>query len=376
MMRSVVDKYAERRAAVARMGIAGLDDVEVQRVLSFNKTGSTIYDRLGKPSFEFEFPSDIGKALFFKGSFEADLVGFENMLVTREPVPLLLDVGANIGLHVLSWCSVSPQARAYALEADERSRTHLERNVNRNGMSERVSVVPLDVNQIALDEFVRQQQIDRISLMRVDVKGDEGAFFAGASGTLDHLKPPIVVRFGSDPAASENVASILRTSGYRANALIDGYAIPVEKQNDDGRHYVFLHASQKFSLPPYPGTPAVLAATLDRLATIRQYERATATNEIDDLRRLLQERQLVIDELTQAVERLQQIAEERQSVIDELAAFAANSERDSTEATARAVQDERTVAVLSAQLVNLRALSDERLAVIESLEGALYQIPC
>lgn len=74
--------------------------------------------------------------------------GFYELALTRRIVPLVgkgklfVDVGANMGYFSLLWAGRNPQAKAIAFEASPRNVEILRNNVIRNGLENRISIVP------------------------------------------------------------------------------------------------------------------------------------------------------------------------------------------------------------------------------------------
>jgi FkbM family methyltransferase len=147
-----------------------------------------------------------------------------------------LDVGANIGLYSLGLSALVPQGKVYAFEPSPSTFAHLQSNLEVNGASN-VSAYNLaasdstgtvlfhdfsyfsagafssDVGSllssesygsqayeaatVTLDEFVADQQLDRVDFVKVDVEGAELLVLAGAEKTLATYRPLVVLEFNT-----------------------------------------------------------------------------------------------------------------------------------------------------------------------------------
>jgi FkbM family methyltransferase len=188
---------------------------------------------------------------------------------TLRPGMAVLDVGAHIGyFSLVAGAHVGPTGRVWSFEPDPANRASLERNVDANGMDDRISIVPLAVSaavgestlyQMAgdtgsstlfpgektndeliavdttsLDAWARSEGWPTIDLLKVDAEGAEGAVLAGMR-ELVKRNPNIVVvlEFQADAleAAGEEPIDFLR----QLLAVTSGH---VEVLDDQGRHTV------------------------------------------------------------------------------------------------------------------------------------------
>ncbi len=158
---------------------------------------------------------------------------------------LFFDVGANIGSYTVLASGVC-RARTAAFEPDPGTARHLARNVELNGLGERVTIheialgaqagtvaftVGLDTaNRVATARqtnvrHVRQEPLDAVAtglspmMMKVDVEGYEAQFFAGATATL---KTPSLRAIAVETVTPE-IENRLAASGF-ARAYYDPFS--------------------------------------------------------------------------------------------------------------------------------------------------------
>jgi FkbM family methyltransferase len=123
---------------------------------------------------------------------------------------IFVDIGANVGsVAVTASVAVGPEGRVFALEPHPRTFGYLLRTVevnncgntschnvaagDRTGKSgftdeprkddnNRIGPGPLSVSIVSLSEFIRENSIERIDLLKVDVEGFEHAVISGLAG--------------------------------------------------------------------------------------------------------------------------------------------------------------------------------------------------
>lgn len=190
-------------------------------------------------SYKFGSFGDIVRILYmmnflvrFKKSFEYEtLHKFKSILKKGDVV---IDIGANIGMYSLfSADLVGAKGKVYAIEASAQTYQHLEHNIALNSFSNIVAsniavgeevgfaklVVPkyagknysdsfksMDFSDtlvetekvetttiITLDQYVEQQGITNIKLIKIDIEGAELLCLKGASGVLSGANRPIII---------------------------------------------------------------------------------------------------------------------------------------------------------------------------------------
>ena len=190
---------------------------------------------------------DDGKTLTFNGY--ADDVYFQNLSAfhaqnhqLRRFIPSLpadavvLDVGANIGLTVLTIASALPGGRVYGFEPSPRNAHYLRENVRLNEVDNVVIVETAvgegdgvvsfhlapsgahssvirgkapkapniaDVPIISLDNWATANRIARVDFIKIDVEGYEQNVLAGAANLLADQRPLVLMEFNSVTIAFE-----------------------------------------------------------------------------------------------------------------------------------------------------------------------------
>jgi FkbM family methyltransferase len=164
-----------------------------------------------------------------------------------QPDWVCLDIGANIGVHTLALATLARSGKVFAFEAGPTNFRYLERNTEQSvpttciqtvlwgrpctlhfdeidefaGCSHITMREPADegkadlpsashpylpnnvtvhihrrtVPAIPLDDWVRDQQLDRLNLIKLDVEGAEEQVLAGASRTLASFQPLLLTEY-------------------------------------------------------------------------------------------------------------------------------------------------------------------------------------
>lgn len=102
----------------------------------------------------------------------------------------------------------------------------------------------LEVSVTTIDEFVRNNSLDKISLIKVDVEGFETEVISGAMDTLKNLKPDLFIEIYSGSNSNpdpEFTIHELCALGYKAFVLIDGKTVPFISHSDSYYNYYFTH---------------------------------------------------------------------------------------------------------------------------------------
>lgn len=202
---------------------------------------------------EVDLASAMGRAVYYHGSHEPELVAF--LRATLRPGMNVLDVGANIGeVALLAAKLVKPAGRVLAVEASPATAARLRRNVALNGASN-VEIVEaaaasqtghvslmlgsdidsgstslaephdftgevLEVKAVRLDTLLAARGLS-VHLIKLDIEGAELLALEGLHAALQRAERPIVVfEYHRDVAARmgwtlEDAAERIAPHGYR-----------------------------------------------------------------------------------------------------------------------------------------------------------------
>jgi FkbM family methyltransferase len=169
------------------------------------------------------------------------------------------DVGANIGYVSLALAKAMGQAgRVVAFEPLPANLVRLRANMALNPEGSRVQVVgaaigarnaqaafmvhesggmgklqasegrqtpykdTITVEVISLDEWITDRGGAPPGLIKIDVEGGEAAVLEGLAGTLNRIRPTILIELHG-PEATKAVQNVLAEAGYALHAARDGY---------------------------------------------------------------------------------------------------------------------------------------------------------
>lgn len=203
---------------------------------------------LSGTSVDVTLGNDNSLCLYVCGSFEPNEFAFLDRAL--EPGMVFIDVGANDGYYTLFAARrVGASGRVVAVEPSSRERTHLERNLARNGI-DNVTTVPAALGAAtghadlhlahgvhtghntlgsfahddvvpARNERVRLETLDavvsrlglvRVDVVKIDVEGAEAGVIAGAKTVLTTIRPVLMMELND---------SALRAQGSSEAALLD-----------------------------------------------------------------------------------------------------------------------------------------------------------
>jgi FkbM family methyltransferase len=180
----------------------------------------------------------VGRAVFFFGDLDPKLTSVAKRLIRNGDT--VLDIGANIGLMTLQFVDlVGPGGSVHSFEPNPDVLTLLAAAVNRKGannvtlnevaLGDKPGVLNLSAPQanvgagsivrgsdwvhaqiypvqvMRLDDYVSQQGIDAVDIIKIDVEGAEATVFEGARNLLQN-NPPRAILF-EDNEREENKIS-------------------------------------------------------------------------------------------------------------------------------------------------------------------------
>jgi FkbM family methyltransferase len=210
-----------------------------------------------------------------------DLASYFSILkANMPPDAVIVDVGANIGLSSLGASLLVPEGRVIACEPGPHNLKWLRKNIDSNAVSN-VHVAPkafgeapgvvsfqegngagdhivseqatakgglgtlITVPIVTLDQFVHDENLRRIDMIKVDVEGHELQVLKGAMDSIGRFNPLVYMEFNSWTSiafANLNPRALLdyvRETFQRVFVAVNG--LPLRELANDQDYFVFLH---------------------------------------------------------------------------------------------------------------------------------------
>lgn len=173
----------------------------------------------GRYNFYVDTTYPIEASVWLSGVYDIVTTNFLRKVI--RPGDVFLDVGANCGALTLVAASVISDGKIYAFEPGAAIRSRLQANIDGNSqLKDLIEVVPLGlgltksqlfyhedqnyrgngslhinygvpVEMISLDEWVLQENISKIDVIKIDVEGMEYDVLLGGKATLEKFRPLI-----------------------------------------------------------------------------------------------------------------------------------------------------------------------------------------
>jgi FkbM family methyltransferase len=181
--------------------------------------------------FEFEIPLFegifVGHAdnwidwyALFHGCYEREELVLMRQLLSQMSHPVVLDIGANVGHHSVALAGVAGHVHAFepypprleSLRANVTRNSHLRITLHPIALGNedceapfRLPVTgewagvqfdprgPFRLPMLQADNYLQQQKIDRVDLIKIDVDGNEQDVLRGLSSCIQNCKPIIVI---------------------------------------------------------------------------------------------------------------------------------------------------------------------------------------
>jgi FkbM family methyltransferase len=212
------------------------------------------------------YAEPIAEHIFTFGAYEPD-----TQRVILEFLPergALIDVGASIGALAIPVAKARPDASIVCVEADPDIHALLKQNANRNdcerirtmscivgavdnqlvpfyrapsekfgmgSLGPQFDAVPLMLRQRSIDALLKELDIDRVDVIKIDVEGAEFGVLRGAQQLLRSERPPVVIFEFADWAEARlpgqqpgDAQCALFSSGYRLFHLQAGGRLGTE----------------------------------------------------------------------------------------------------------------------------------------------------
>ena len=195
---------------------------------------------------------------YWLGTYEADLQAAARHFI--QPGMTVYDVGANIGYISLMAARLNgPDGKVFSFEALPANLERLEQNRALNQLEQRIQIQPaavvaesgpvtffmhqsgamgkaqgsagreeqyqqkIEVNGLALDDFVYRQNQPLPALVKMDIEGGEGMALAGMARMLKEAPPIFLIELHGEQAA-RGVWEQLSAHGYSLHEMRHGYA--------------------------------------------------------------------------------------------------------------------------------------------------------
>jgi FkbM family methyltransferase len=216
-------------------------------------------------------PGDvISDQIAFTGAYESELT--ERIITLGRRGGTMIDVGANLGYFSLLWAASKPSNRCIAFEAAPRNIRILRENVSRNGLEERIKIVPcaasaqpgkvrfdlgpddqtgwggithniqkesIEVEAVRVDEVLAPDE--PIVLLKIDTEGADTLVLEGCERLLNRKmvreiwfeqnKPRMKllgIGDGQAQAYLESVGYLCRPHGETHSDLVEWTAVPAD----------------------------------------------------------------------------------------------------------------------------------------------------
>lgn len=235
---------------------------------------SMIFDEI--LNLKYELGSDIGNKLYFEGAFERDDISFLQTRIARSESPIILDIGANIGIHSIMLHKANPSAKIYAFEPSYKTKELLQFNVRCHTGDDMIQVVPVAVSNsvgkatfyeaadnaysslkdtkrkpvtvarsvevTTIDHFSEIAKLKKINLIKIDVEGFESEVIQGGVKTLMAFRPDLFVEIyqglNSNPNPDSTI-NLLTSIGYTPYVCNNGKLEPFIAHTDNFYNYFF-----------------------------------------------------------------------------------------------------------------------------------------
>lgn len=198
---------------------------------------------------EFE-PSLLGWTIFERGEWEPQQTSV--FLSRLEAGNIVLEVGANTGYYALLAADrIGPHGHVHVFEIQPSMIDILRRNVIRNALSDRVTVVEagcfssageaiieargdpgsarigfapggIRVPLITLDEYVKKAALEHVDVVLIDAEGADFEILKGAKRTLERFQPAVIAEvhhLAAFGGSEEELREYMAQFGYHARPL-------------------------------------------------------------------------------------------------------------------------------------------------------------
>lgn len=219
----------------------------------------------------------IGNEFFNGRLFEKGEVDFLKNKLEAAASPILIDIGANVGLHTINLAKAIQTLKVFSFEPSPKTYQLLAENIKSNNLTQRVTLFNLALSETAgfadfyetsddafnslkdtgrrevkeitkvkvsrLDDMSEIMSLPTISLIKIDVEGFENEVLNGATGVLKKYMPDLFVEIYKGENSNlnpEQTINNLITLGYKAFVVdANGDLLPFVKHEDALQNYFF-----------------------------------------------------------------------------------------------------------------------------------------
>lgn len=247
----------------------------------FAMTGIVLSTRLYGHRVYFSPGTDIGWRLLVHGKFERSEMDLCRSFL--KPDSIVVDIGANIGLHSVAFAAAVPHGSVISVEPSPATYLQLLRNVAPLGnvmtlncaLSSNTGVTNFYVSTDSAysgikdtglknvskliripcytgDQVISSLRVGRIDFLKIDVEGFETEVIRGLEEMIREFRPVIFCEiFGgksSNPDPTETI-SLLIEKGYRAYVIRDGQLETFKSHDDSYYNYLFVATERIDAVP-------------------------------------------------------------------------------------------------------------------------------
>lgn len=261
-----MDKYRLRRFKRDHFG---------GRLLEFEEKQMTDY-LMGR-SITFDRTSDIGACLYFEGEFEKKEIEFCRRFIKEDSI--VIDVGANIGIHSLCFSEMARKGVVFSFEPSPETYELLIKNISGSsniipvniGVSDSKGVAEFFVASdnafsglkdtkrkeikksikvvcFSLDDFFKGMGLGGVDFVKIDVEGLEQSVIEGMHWMMEKYHPVIFCEIYKGTDSNEDPEKTIRhiiERGYDAFIFKNDELIGFERHSDDFYNYFFLPRAGK-----------------------------------------------------------------------------------------------------------------------------------
>lgn len=270
-----------RRAARKLLPARWLIAPGLRPLLGLGRSHGHILDRIEQQAVEYSLDSTIGQLLYLHGEFERPEAEFICRRLQAMPGAVMIDAGANIGLHSIKAGRLAGVGRIYAFEPARETFAMLTRNIARNNLADKITACPLalgagagraqfhfcaddaysslipdgrravsahyEVEVAGLDGWLATANVGRVGLIKIDVEGGEAGVISGAEEMLRRQRPELLIEIFQGNRISFSAEALVRricALGYEAFVLRAGEPVAFVRHDDEHFNYFFRPSTE------------------------------------------------------------------------------------------------------------------------------------